>query len=143
MHPHSFDSYSEGWSNENEDAAANAGLNGLRPERSGTLQMQLLADLPPTPTHSTMHRRKRRLAVISPSIAICALLAGSSTIPTAMAQSCISLADSTACPAFDDASISTGSTTVGLFPFLSSVENVTSFDSGIATYIAGAFAEQR
>lgn len=141
MHPHSFDSCSEGWPNQ-QDAAANAGLRRLRAERSGTMHDVPLADRrAPTTTHSTMHRRKRRLAAISPSTAICALLAGS--IPTAMAQSCVSLADSTACQAFRAASVSTGSTVAGLFPFLSSVENVTSFDTGIESYIAGGFTQQR
>lgn len=135
MHPHSFDSCNAGWTN--EDAAGTAGLE-LGHERSGTLHM------PPTEllqTRSTLHRKARRIAGISPSTAICALLAGS--ISTAMAQSCISLADSTACQAFGDASISTASNVAELFPFLSSVDNVATFDSGIASYIAGDFTQQR
>ncbi|KAK3116207.1 hypothetical protein LTR53_003644 [Teratosphaeriaceae sp. CCFEE 6253] len=60
-----------------------------------------------------------------------------------MAQSCISLADSTTCPAFNASSVSTDSNLVGLFPFLSSVTDAASFDSGIQTYIANGFASLR
>ncbi|KAI5363315.1 Putative SH3-like domain superfamily protein [Septoria linicola] len=61
-----------------------------------------------------------------------------------MAQNgCIPLADSTACRAFGTASISTGSDLVGLFPFLSNVSDASSFDTGIAAYIAGDFTQLR
>lgn len=133
MHPHSFDGCNAGWIN--EDAAANAGLGH---ERSSTMHLPH-PDLPQT--HPTLYRRPRRIAAIPTSTAICALLAGS--IPMAMAQSCISLADSTACQAFGDASISTDSSVAALFPFLNSVGDVSSFDSGIASYIAGDFTQQR
>jgi len=73
--------------------------------------------------------------------AICALLA--SSLPTAMAQSCVSLADSDTCSAFNASSISTDSTLVGLFPFLSSVTDTASFDSGLQTYIANGFTQTR
>jgi len=70
-----------------------------------------------------------------------ALLA--STIPTAMAQNCISLTDSTACPAFNASSISTNSNLTGLFPFLSTVTDTASFDSGLREYIANGFTQAR
>ncbi|CZT14687.1 related to SH3 domain protein [Ramularia collo-cygni] len=133
MHPRSFDSCNAGWIN--KDAAAKSGLGH---ERSGTMHMPY-PDHPQT--HSTLHRRRRRSAAISPSTAICVLLAGS--ISTVMAQGCIPLADSNACRAFGVASISTDSAVAGLFPFLYSVDSVASFDSGIASYIAGGFTEQR
>ncbi|KAK0363378.1 hypothetical protein LTR02_012270 [Friedmanniomyces endolithicus] len=60
-----------------------------------------------------------------------------------MAQTCVSLADSTACPAFNASSISTDSALVGLFSFLSSVTDTASFDSGIQTYIANGFTQLR
>ncbi|KAF2217320.1 hypothetical protein CERZMDRAFT_109069 [Cercospora zeae-maydis SCOH1-5] len=61
-----------------------------------------------------------------------------------MAQNgCIPLAGSTACPAFSSASVSTDRSLVGLFPFLSNVSNVSSFDSGIAAYIEGDFTQLR
>lgn len=79
---------------------------------------------------------------LTSSTTLCALLVGS--ISTAMAQNdCISLADSTACSAFTAASISTNSDLTGLFPFLSSVNDVSSFDSGLQSYIDGAFASLR
>lgn len=66
-----------------------------------------------------------------------------SAAPTAMAQSCISLANSAACPAFNASSISTNSNLTGLFPFLSSVTDVSSFDSGLRDYISGDFTQLR
>lgn len=92
--------------------------------------------------HRHSQSTARQLIRISPAIGLCALLAGS--IPTTMAQDgCISLADSTACRAFGTASISTGSDLVGLFPFLSNVSDASSFDTGIAAYIAGDFTQLR
>ncbi|GAB7361679.1 hypothetical protein MBLNU230_g1728t2 [Neophaeotheca triangularis] len=61
----------------------------------------------------------------------------------ATAQECISLAESSACPAFNASSISTDSDLVGLFPFLSDVTDVSSFDSQLRDYIAGDFVETR
>jgi hypothetical protein len=86
-------------------------------------------------------RRHCRQATISPAVSLCALLICSA--PLAAAQNCISLADSTACPAFSAASISTDSNLSGLFPFLSSVSDTASFDSGLTSYIAGDFTELR
>ncbi|CAK3930684.1 related to SH3 domain [Lecanosticta acicola] len=60
-----------------------------------------------------------------------------------MAQSCISLANSASCPAFNASSISTDSSLTALFPFLSSVGDVASFDSGIRDYIAQNFTQSR
>lgn len=138
MHRRSFDSCSEseGWTI--EDAAAKS---RLRTKRSGTMHMHTARADSPITTHPTRHRRKRRISAISPSTAICAFLVGS--ISTAMAQQCISLANSTACQAFGNASISTGSAVAALFPFLSSVQDIASFDSGIESYIAGDFTEER
>ncbi len=84
-------------------------------------------------------RRKRSHTRVC--TAVCALLATSA--PAVMAQTCVSLADSTACPAFNASSISTDSALVGLFSFLSSVTDTASFDSGIQTYIANGFTQLR
>lgn len=95
--------------------------------------------------HTSQRHRKdkapRKLIDISLKTAFCALLA--SAAPTAMAQSCISLANSAACPAFNASSISTNSNLTGLFPFLSSVTDVSSFDSGLRDYISGDFTQLR
>ena len=88
------------------------------------------------------HRGRRTPSRLKTRTALCALLAGS--IHTTMAQNgCISLADSTACPAFSAASISTNDNLSGLFPFLSDVTDVSSFDSQLQSYIDGAFARLR
>lgn len=88
------------------------------------------------------HHRQRPVTRLKTSTTICALLAGS--LHTAMAQNeCISLGDSAACPAFNAASISTNNNLTGLFPFLSSVTDVASFDSELQSYIDGAFASLR
>lgn len=81
--------------------------------------------------------RRRKCAVT----AACVLLA--STLPISSAQSCISLASSRACSAFNASSVSTGSAVVGLFPFLSDVTNTASFDSGLENYIANGFTQLR
>ncbi|KAF2723874.1 hypothetical protein K431DRAFT_292174 [Polychaeton citri CBS 116435] len=60
-----------------------------------------------------------------------------------MAQSCISLAGSTQCAAFNSSSISTNSNLTSYFPFLSDVTDLASFDSGIQEYIANGFTRQR
>ncbi|KAK3626721.1 hypothetical protein LTR56_019653 [Elasticomyces elasticus] len=85
--------------------------------------------------------KRRRTPQSGAFMVLSALLA--SSLPTALAQTCISLADSTACPAFNASSVSTDSTLVGLFPFLSSVTDTTSFDSGIQTFIANGFTQTR
>lgn len=93
-------------------------------------------------SHCHSQKGTRQLIRISPATALCALLA--SSIHTTMAQNgCISLSGSTACPAFSAASISTNSDLVGLFPFLSNVSDTSSFDTGIANYIAGSFTQLR
>lgn len=90
----------------------------------------------------TLPRTKRRRRIYtSTSTVLCVLLA--SGVQTSMAQKCISLAKSTTCPAFNAASVSTDSSLVGLFPFLSSVTDTTSFDSGLRSYIGGGFAQLR
>ena len=84
-----------------------------------------------------------------------------STLHGASAQSCISLSQSSQCPAFNSSSISTDSTLTGLLyvssrqlwfwtllthtpsPFLSTVTDIASFDQGLQTYVSGAFAQQR
>lgn len=83
-------------------------------------------------------RRKRGSIRSGASTAIYALLA--SGMPAAVAQKCISLAGSTQCPAFSTASISTDSTLVGYYPFLSTVSDTASFDSGLAAYVANGYA---
>ncbi|KAF2869767.1 hypothetical protein BDV95DRAFT_497379 [Massariosphaeria phaeospora] len=58
-----------------------------------------------------------------------------------MAQDCVSLQGSTACPSFSAASISTSLT--GPFPFLAFVSDVQSFDNGLRDYIATAYAQEK
>jgi len=88
-----------------------------------------------TSRHSRRRRSRRRLNL---STITCALLAGS--IQTS-AAACISLAESTQCPAFKAASISNDAANVGFYPFLADVTSVGSFDSGIKSYIQNGFAQ--
>ncbi|KAF2460963.1 hypothetical protein BDY21DRAFT_279073 [Lineolata rhizophorae] len=60
-----------------------------------------------------------------------------------MAQNCVSLAGSTACPAFNSSSVSISSEVTGLFPFLSFVDDVESFDSRLREYVATDFTQLR
>ena len=89
-------------------------------------------------------------------VAVAALLA--STIPMASAQACISLANSTQCPAFNASSISTGSSLTGLLyvrrgtklfeamadmssPFLAFVSSTEDFDMRLSDYIATSYVQ--
>ncbi|KAI4723543.1 hypothetical protein E4T48_00279 [Aureobasidium sp. EXF-10727] len=75
--------------------------------------------------------------------ALCALALTAATLPTALAQSCIPLTDSSECRAFNTASISTDSTLTGLFPFLVNVTDTSSFDTQLQQYISNGFIQQR
>ncbi|KAF2488078.1 hypothetical protein BDY17DRAFT_23507 [Neohortaea acidophila] len=83
--------------------------------------------------------RRRRSAPRTASAVASTLLLTS--LPTSLAQACISLKGSTQCSAFNASSISTDSANVGLFPFLSSVTDLATFDSGLQTYIGNGFAQ--
>ena len=83
--------------------------------------------------------RRRRTAHLNASTITCAFLAA--TVQTSMAQGCISLKGSTACPAFNASSVSTSAAVVGLYPFLSTVTDTDSFDSGIKSYVSNGFAQ--
>ena len=93
------------------------------------------------PVSEDKRRRRRRTTRGGASTAVYALLA--SSIPSSVAQNCVSLAASTQCPAFSSASVSTNNDLVGLFPFLSSVSDAASFDSGLEAYIANGFSQSR
>ncbi|KAF2189810.1 hypothetical protein K469DRAFT_723705 [Zopfia rhizophila CBS 207.26] len=60
-----------------------------------------------------------------------------------MAQNCISLQGSTACPAFSNSSISTGSALTGLFPFLAFVSDIQTFDDRLRQYVSTDYAKQK
>jgi len=78
---------------------------------------------------------------MSASTVACALLAHS--LPASFAQSCIPLAGSSTCPAFNASSVSTDATLVGFFPFLSTVTDLSSFDSGLQDYVGNGFVQLR
>ncbi|KAF2197919.1 hypothetical protein GQ43DRAFT_185052 [Delitschia confertaspora ATCC 74209] len=81
-----------------------------------------------------------------PSRAKCTFLVSAlaaSSLPATLAQSCIPLVDSTACPAFRNASFSTNKALVGLFPFLAFVSDTKSFDDGIRQYIEKDYARSK
>ncbi|KAK5625072.1 hypothetical protein RRF57_000788 [Xylaria bambusicola] len=66
--------------------------------------------------------------------------------PLAIAQeqpACIQLTGSTACPAFSSASVSTNKTVTDLFPFLTVVNNVDTFDSQLNQYITGEWRRRQ
>jgi hypothetical protein len=118
-------------------ACADGALEGSR-DGNGVLPQQQETSPQQPPSRRAKRRRTSRTAT---NAALCALIA--SSLPSAMAASCISLSGSTACPGFNQSSISTDSTLVGLFPFLSNVTDVSSFDDSIATYISGDFTQLR
>ncbi|RMZ76835.1 hypothetical protein DV738_g4751, partial [Chaetothyriales sp. CBS 135597] len=77
---------------------------------------------------------RRRLAVL-----LAVSLLGNKTL----AQSCISLAQSKACSAFNSSSISVDSTLVGFFPFLAYVSNVDEFDQELESYVTQAYVSSK
>ncbi|KAF2164877.1 hypothetical protein M409DRAFT_24782 [Zasmidium cellare ATCC 36951] len=60
-----------------------------------------------------------------------------------MAQNCIPLTDSTECPSFSAASITTDNTVASLFPFLYDVTDTASFDSSLRDYIARNYTQRQ
>ncbi|KAI0406214.1 hypothetical protein F4802DRAFT_606457 [Xylaria palmicola] len=69
------------------------------------------------------------------------------SIPLAMAQqdqpSCIQLTNSTTCPAFESAFVSTNKAVTDLFPFLTVVNDVRTFDSQLSQYITGEWRQRQ
>ncbi|KAF2018609.1 hypothetical protein BU24DRAFT_100685 [Aaosphaeria arxii CBS 175.79] len=88
--------------------------------------------------HDPRSSPRRQKYLSTRSIAL-ALLAAS--VPATMAQKCISLDGTTTCPAFNKASISTGLS--NLFPFLSFVSDIQSFDNQFRQYIATDYARNK
>ncbi|KAI2464522.1 hypothetical protein F4781DRAFT_68100 [Annulohypoxylon bovei var. microspora] len=63
--------------------------------------------------------------------------------PGSMADSCIPLTDSTACPAFQASSVSTSSYLIGLFPFLQYVSDRASFDKQLSQYVQTDYVQKQ
>ncbi|KAI2624210.1 hypothetical protein GGR54DRAFT_565960 [Hypoxylon sp. NC1633] len=64
--------------------------------------------------------------------------------PGAMAQEkCVSLTNSTACPAFQSASVSTNDFLKGLFPFLAYVTDTASFDRQFNSYLQTGYVQKQ
>ncbi|KAL2070746.1 hypothetical protein VTL71DRAFT_13772 [Oculimacula yallundae] len=85
-------------------------------------------------------KRKQRSAGFNTKTLLLGALAA---VPGAMAQNCISLAGSTQCPAFSQASISTDSTLVGFFPFLRFVSSRSTFDEQLSAYLSTSYVQQK
>jgi hypothetical protein len=92
---------------------------------------------------ATIYIRTREKKAAGRYKALCALALTVATLPTTLAQSCIPLTDSSECRAFNSASISTNSALTGLFPFLASVTDTSSFDTQLQQYISNGFIQQR
>ncbi|KAK4494126.1 hypothetical protein PRZ48_014424 [Zasmidium cellare] len=60
-----------------------------------------------------------------------------------MAQTCIPLTDSTECPSFSAASITTDDSVASLFPFLYDVTDTASFDSSLRDYISRNYTQRQ
>ncbi|KAF2266753.1 hypothetical protein CC78DRAFT_106691 [Lojkania enalia] len=96
------------------------------------------------PLHCPQPRSPPRLQKqqhVAKSSLMLSILAAS--IPATMAQRCISLQGTTTCSAFSDASVSTNRNLTGLFPFLSFVSDVQSFDNRLREYIATDYAREK
>ena len=83
------------------------------PRKMGETEQQGSASTPRRNCqHPRKHTRRQRQSSLAKSTLVLSLLAAAA--PVTMAESCISLAGSTACPAFNSSSISTGPTLTGL-----------------------------
>ncbi|KAF4985750.1 hypothetical protein FGRMN_11111 [Fusarium graminum] len=85
-------------------------------------------------------RQSRKHATIG---AVLALISTSSTLVSAQNSDCISLKDSTACPAFESASISTQNSLTEIFPFLKYVSDRASFDNQLSSYVQRDYAQRQ
>lgn len=69
------------------------------------------------------------------------------SVPLAMAQqdqpSCIQLTDSTTCSAFSSAFVSINKTVMDLFPFLTGVSDVKTFDKQLSQYLSGDWRQRQ
>lgn len=95
-----------------------------------------------TSTESIRPRARRKGLDQRPLRKSAALLSILSATPTAMAA-CISLSGSTTCPAFDSASVSTSDFLKGLFPFLQYVNDTTTFDEQMKSYVQTSYVEEK
>ncbi|KAF7886164.1 hypothetical protein EAF00_010267 [Botryotinia globosa] len=82
-------------------------------------------------------KRKQRWTGSFTKAAIISILA---SVPLAIAD-CVSLSDSTQCPAFTSASIDTNLT--GLFPFLSYVSDRATFDTQLRAYVQTSYVQSK
>ncbi|KAL9039196.1 MAG: hypothetical protein Q9180_002671, partial [Flavoplaca navasiana] len=71
------------------------------------------------------------------------LLAFLAAAPPTNAQSCISMATSTQCPAFDSSSVFTGPALSGQFPFLAFVSSTQQFDDQLSQYVTTNYVQQK
>ncbi|KAL8673388.1 MAG: hypothetical protein Q9168_002178 [Polycauliona sp. 1 TL-2023] len=76
---------------------------------------------------------------LTPSLLLVMLAA----VPPTIAQSCISLATSTQCSAFNSSSISSGSALSGQFPFLAFVSSTQEFDDQLGRYVKTNYVQQK
>ncbi|CAM1511365.1 Fc.00g088780.m01.CDS01 [Cosmosporella sp. VM-42] len=96
------------------------------------------------PRRSKTHVRHRKSGRNSPTMrnVVMALVSSSSALVSAQ-DSCISLKDSSACPAFQAASISTNATLVDYFSFLQYVSDKDSFDTQLMSYIKTNYVSEK
>jgi hypothetical protein len=85
-------------------------------------------------------RAGQRSRSFSPGAVLASLMAAS---PALVAGACIPLSGSTACPAFQTSSVSTGSLVVGYFPFMQSVTDVSTFDELLQEYVQTTYVQEK
>ncbi|KAL8347296.1 hypothetical protein RB601_003200 [Gaeumannomyces tritici] len=91
---------------------------------------------------SSRGRIRGRRAGGAPSTSAILVSSLLSSAPVAMAA-CISLRGSTACPAFQSASISNDDFLVGLFSFLRFVDSTSSFDTQLQSYVRTSYVQEK
>ncbi|TRX96855.1 hypothetical protein FHL15_002161 [Xylaria flabelliformis] len=67
----------------------------------------------------------------------------SSSLAMAQQPACIQLTNSTTCPAFGSSFVSTNKAVTDLFPFLTVVNNVETFDSQLSQYVSGEWRRRQ
>ncbi|KAK3391040.1 hypothetical protein B0H63DRAFT_130660 [Podospora didyma] len=106
-------------------------LKSQQPQPS--IDMELLIERP------SLGRRRERGYPSTRGILISLL----STAPVAMAQNCVSLRGSTACSAFQSASVSVDPFMKGLFSFLNFVTDTTTFDDQLKSYVQTTYVQEK
>ncbi|KAI3318326.1 hypothetical protein HD806DRAFT_318479 [Xylariaceae sp. AK1471] len=87
--------------------------------------------------------RRRNIGWSTKGLVISMIASAPLAIAEQQQPACISLSGSTTCPAFGSASVSTNKNVTDLFPFLTVIKDVATFDSQLSQYISGEWRRRQ